>query len=102
MGARSGGRIGPQGRRGDPISQNPKAYTLNYKIQNVTLLFSPAFQNSVSTDGGIGVSGLLPLSLEMVGTRVSRLTMGALRLKCGVVGGNKKTRAVERFEDLVF
>ena len=48
------------------------------------------------------MGGLLPLSLEMVSTSVSRLTMGALRLECGAVGGNKKTRAVERFEDLVF
>ena len=48
------------------------------------------------------MSGLLPLLLGMFGTSVSRLTMGALRVECGAVGGNKKTRAVERFEDLVF
>lgn len=48
------------------------------------------------------MGGLLPLSLEIVGTGVSRLTMGALRVERGAAGGNKKTRAVERFEDLVF
>ena len=55
------------------FSKNPKAYTLNYLIQRITLIFSQAFQNSVATVGGIGVSGLLPLSLEMFCTSVSQM-----------------------------
>ena len=44
----------------------------------------------------------LPLSLGIVGTDISRLTMGALGAEKGVVGGEQRTRAVERFEDFVF
>ena len=43
----------------------------------------------------------LPLSLRIVGTAISQLTMGALSAEKGVVGGEQKIRAVERFEDLV-
>ena len=46
--------------------------------------------------------GPLPLSLGMIGTDISRLTMGALDAGRGAVGGEQKTRAMERFEDLVF
>ena len=42
------------------------------------------------------------MSLGMVGTDISQLTMGALGAGKGVVGEEQKTRAVERFEDLVF
>jgi len=48
------------------------------------------------------VRGSLPLSPGMLGTDISRLTMGALAAGRGVVGGEQKARAVERFEDLVF
>jgi len=48
------------------------------------------------------VCGLLPLSLEIIGTGISKLTMGALPDGRGVVGGQQKTRAVGRFEDLMF
>jgi len=48
------------------------------------------------------VSGLLPLSLEVVGTGISWLTMEALLVWRGVAGGRQKTRAVGRFEDLGF
>jgi len=48
------------------------------------------------------VSGLLPLSLEVVGTGISRLTMGALLVWRWAAGGRQKTRAVGRLEDLVF
>ena len=48
------------------------------------------------------MKGLLPLSLEMVGTDISRLTIGALAAGKGVVGGKQKTRVIERVEGLVF
>ena len=48
------------------------------------------------------MSGLLPLSLEVVGPGISQLTMGALLVGRGAVGGRQKTRAIGRFEDLVF
>ena len=48
------------------------------------------------------MSGLLPLSLEVVGTGISWLTMGALLVLRGVADGRQKTRAVGRFEDLGF
>jgi len=74
-----------------PISQKPKnVYIEKYLIQSVTILPSPVSQNSFSTVGGIGVGGLLPLSLEMIGTGVSRLTMGALRVERGAAGGEQK------------
>ena len=62
----------------------------------------PRRRDPFSTDEGVGLSGLLPLSLEIVGTCISQLTMGALREVRGVAGGRQKTRAVGRFEDLVF
>ena len=45
-----------------------------------------------------------PLSLEIVGTDISRLAMWALPFGSGVVGGKLRTRAVEVewFGDLVF
>ena len=46
--------------------------------------------------------GSLPLSLGMVGTDLSQLTMRALGAGARVAGGDQKTRAVERFEDVVF
>jgi len=48
------------------------------------------------------VSGLLPLSLSVVGTGISWLTMGALLVLRGVASGRQNTRAVGRFEDLGF
>ena len=36
------------------------------------------------------MGGLLPLSLEIAGTGVSRLTMGALRVEPRGVGGKQK------------
>ena len=48
------------------------------------------------------MSGLLPLSLEVVGTGISWLAMGALLLWRGVACGRQKTRAVGRFENLGF
>ena len=44
----------------------------------------------------------LPLSLGMVGTDLSQLTMRALGAGARVAGGDQKTRAVERFEDVAF
>jgi len=48
------------------------------------------------------VRGSLLLSLGMVGTDISHLPMRALPAGEGVAGGDQETRAVERFEDLVF
>ena len=48
------------------------------------------------------MSGLLPLSLKVVGTGISRLTMEALLVWRWAAGGRQKTRAVGRLEDLVF
>jgi len=50
------------------------------------------------------VSRSRPLSLEIVGTDISRLAMWALPFGSGVVGGKLRTRAVEVewFGDLVF
>ena len=36
----------------------------------------------------------------MVETDISRLTWGALYVKRGVAGGKRKTRVVEKFQDL--
>jgi len=47
------------------------------------------------------VRGSLPLSLGMVGTDLFQL-MRALGSGARVAGGDQKTRAVERFEDVVF
>jgi len=58
-------------------------------------------KRSVSTVGGVGVRGLLPLSLEMVGTENSQLTMWALCVLSGWWAGKQRRRAVEWFEDLV-
>jgi len=69
--------------------------------QNLTLLLRPCQCGPFSTVGSIGVSGLLPLSLEVVSTGISRLTMGALLVWRWAAGGRQKTRAVGRFEDLV-
>ena len=83
-----------------------KEEQINSELEPATpksdLFLPPCRDRHFSTDGGVGVSGLLPLSLEIVGTCISRLTTGALRDARGVAGGRQKTRAVGRFEDLVF
>lgn len=48
------------------------------------------------------VRGSQPLSLGMIGADISRLTMGALDAGKVEVGGEQRTRATERFEDLVY